>query len=301
MHPLARGLLSSWEWRPEVIFVLLAMGTLYTLGWLRLRQQSRRQKVVTHWRLAAYYGGLAALAVAILSPIDVLGGQLLLMHMVQHKLLVMLAAPLLWLGNPFPVVMWALPRPARHGFSTLLGRDSRFRRGLVLVTTPALCWFSFIFVYLVWHDPGMYNLALRKDWVHDLEHITFFAAAMLFWWPVVGAAPHLHKKLPHWVRIIYVLAFVPPNAIAGFVIANSPTVIYTYYESVPHVLGLTALQDQAIGGAIMWVAASQMMIMTAVIMLGVMMKDERRSPGDAEPMDRQASNLATTGLKTAGS
>ena len=99
---------------------------------------------------------------------------------------------------------------------------------------------------------------------------------MLFWWPVVNGAPHLHKALPYWVRIFYVLAFVPPNAIAGFVIANSPEVIYTYYASVPHIWGFTALEDQAWGGAIMWIWSSEMMIDVAILMLGVMFYREKR-------------------------
>ncbi len=88
-------------------------------------------------------------------------------------------------------------------------------------------------------------------------------------YPVVNGAPHFHKALPYWVRIIYLVAFVPPNAITGVVIANSPEVIYTYYESVPHIWGFTAIEDQAWGGAIMWIWSSEMMIQAAVILLGV--------------------------------
>ena len=136
------------------------------------------------------------MALALLSPIDLLGGQLLIMHMVQHKILVMLAAPLLWLGNPFPIMLWALPLPARRAVSTLFVRDSAFRRVLTAATQPAICWLVFLFVYIGWHDPGLYNLALRVPWVHDIEHLTFFGAAMLFWWPVVNGAPICIKHCP---------------------------------------------------------------------------------------------------------
>ena len=211
-----------------------------------------------------------------MSPIDMLGGQLLIMHMVQHKILVMLAAPLLWLGNPFPIMLWALPIPARHSLTTLLVRDSVFRRVLTAATQPIICWLVFVFTYIGWHDPGLYNLALRVPWVHDIEHVTFLGTAMLFWWPVVNGAPHLHKALPYWVRIIYLIAFVPPNAIAGFAIANAPDVIYTYYASVPHIWGFSVLEDQAWGGAIMWIWSSEMMIQAAIIMLGVSFYREKR-------------------------
>ena len=269
MHPLVRGLLSPWEWRPEVALTIGVMAALYGYGWWRVRRQSKRQKFATWWRLAAYYGGLFALALALMSPIDALGGQLLIMHMVQHKILVMFAAPLLWLGTPYPIVLWALPVGVRRVVSAPLVTDTPFRRALTAVTNPAICWLVFLFVYIGWHDPGLYNLALRVDWVHDIEHITFFLAAMLFWWPVVNGAPHLHKALPYWVRIVYLIAFVPPNAITGVVIANSSQVIYTYYETVPHIWGFTAIEDQAWGGAIMWIWSSEMMIQAAVILLGV--------------------------------
>jgi len=276
MHPLLKALFSPWELRWEILIPLLILGSIYAIGWVRLRRQSRRQKVATRWRMVAYYTGLASLALALMSPIDWLGSQLLIMHMVQHKILVMVSAPLIWLGNPFPVAMWGIPRPARNGVTLALAGDSLVRRGLTLISQPAICWLVFTFIYLGWHDAGPYDLALRVEWVHNLEHITFFLGAMLFWWPVVNGAPRLHKSMPYWGRILYVLAFVPPNAIAGFAIANSPDVIYTYYNTVPRLFGMTALEDQMIGGAIMWVWSSEMMIDVVVIMLGVMFYREKK-------------------------
>jgi cytochrome c oxidase assembly factor CtaG len=250
------------------------------VGWLRVRRKlagrGRGRKLASGWRLAAYLGGLASLLLALLSPIDILGGQLLTMHMVQHKILVMAAAPLLWLGDPFPIVLWSLPAGLRHAIGGLFTRDTWFRRGLTAITQPGICWLVFVFVYIGWHDPSMYDLALRVPWVHNLEHVSFFLAAMLFWWPVVNSAPHLHKPLPYWVRIIYLIAFVPPNAIAGLSIATATDIIYPHYAAVPHIWGFTALEDQAWGGAIMWIWSSEMMIQAAVIMLGVSFYQEKQ-------------------------
>jgi len=276
MHPLLKALFSPWELRWEILLPLLLLGSLYAIGWVRLRRQSRSQMIAPRWRMAAYYAGLASLALALLSPIDWLGGQLLIMHMIQHKILVMVSAPLIWLGNPFPIALWGVPRLVRKGGTLALAGDSLARRALALISQPAICWLLFTFIYLGWHDPGLYDLALSVEWVHNLEHLTFFLGAMFFWWPVVNGAPRLHKSMPYWGRILYVLAFVPPNAIAGFAIANSSDVIYTYYQSVPRLFGMTALEDQMIGGAIMWVWSSEMMINVAVIMLGVMFYREKK-------------------------
>ncbi len=280
MHPLIGGLLSPWEFRPEVLLPVLFMGTLYVVGWLHVRRKlaprGKGHKLASNWRLAAYLSGLGFLLLALLSPIDILGGQLLIMHMVQHKILVMAAAPLLWLGDPFPIMLWALPSSLRHAVGGLFSRDTWFRRGLTAATQPIICWLVFLFVYIGWHDPSLYDLALRVPWVHNLEHVTFFLAAMLFWWPVVNSAPHLHKPLPYWVRIIYLIAFVPPNAITGVSIASATEIIYPHYATVPHIWGFTALEDQAWGGAIMWIWSSEMMIQAAVIMLGVSFYQEKR-------------------------
>ncbi|WP_298980614.1 cytochrome c oxidase assembly protein [Caldilinea sp.] len=276
MHPLVRALLGPWELRWEVLIPLALFGSLYALGWVRLRRQSKTQKVASKWRLVLYYLGLGSVALALMSPIDWLSTQLLTMHMVQHKILVMVSAPLIWLGNPYPVALWGLPLSVRRFVTAGIAGDTWLRAGLKAISAPGICWLVFTFTYLAWHDPFLYDLALRVDWVHNLEHLTFFLTAMLFWWPVVNGAPRLHKSMPYWGRILFVLAFVPPNAIAGFAIANSPEVIYAHYNTVPRLYGMSALQDQMIGGAVMWVWSSEMMINVAVIMLGVMSLKERK-------------------------
>src|SRR4029450_10544860 len=109
MHPLLQALLSRWDWRLDVTTVLLGLATLYVTGWVRLRRRSNYRKVAQRRKLAYYLGGLATLALALMSPIDRLGGQLFFMHMIQHKLEIMVAAPLLCLADPFPMLLWGLP------------------------------------------------------------------------------------------------------------------------------------------------------------------------------------------------
>jgi cytochrome c oxidase assembly factor CtaG len=301
MHPLVRALFAPWDLRWEVLIPLLIFGSIYAIGWVRLRRQSRSQKVASKWRLAVYYLGLASLALALMSPIDWLGTQLLTMHMVQHKILVMLSAPLIWLGNPYPVGLWGLPRPARRAVIAALAGDTWIRRGLGVISHPAIAWLIFTFIYLGWHDAMLYDMALRIEWVHNLEHVTFFLGAMLFWWPVVNGAPRLHKSLPYWGRILYVLAFVPPNAIAGFAIANASEVIYSHYNTVPRLYGMSAIEDQMIGGAIMWVWSSEMMIDVALIMLGVIsIRDKKRKQKQAAESTQPVITVPEQQMKAAG-
>src|SRR5690554_2003244 len=105
MHPLTRALLSNWELRPEILAVIVPLGLLYFLGWQRLRRQSAHHRLATGLRLASYLSGLGIIAIALMSPIDRLGGQLFFMHMIQHLLFMMFAAPLLWLAQPFPIAL----------------------------------------------------------------------------------------------------------------------------------------------------------------------------------------------------
>jgi cytochrome c oxidase assembly factor CtaG len=278
MHPLVKALLSQWEWRLEIVAVLLTLGALYTLGWLRLRRQSKRRQLASWLRLLSYHAGLAILAVSLLSPIDRLGGQLFFMHMLQHMLSIMLAAPLLLLANPFPFMVWALPATWRLRVAGLFARPSAFRRALAAVTRPFIAWLVFLTIYLGWHDASLYNLALRNDWIHDIQHITFFGAAMLFWWHVIGAAPHIHGKRSGWASMAYLIGVIPPNMAVAVTIAFASNVIYTYYLSAPRIWGFTALEDQMISGAIMWIPGSMMFLLAALIILARMFTSKEPLP-----------------------
>lgn len=283
MDPVTRAVLRSWEWRLEVTLPLLLAAALYFVGWRRLRQRTAgRSRLANGWRLAAYWGGLLLIGLALLSPIDVLAGQLFFIHMIQHLLLVMAAPPLLMLANPMPFLLWGLPHPARRrlgeALSALLHRKSTSRRFLRSVTAPAVTWLLFVFVLIGWHDPGAYDAALRSELVHDVEHLTFFASAVLYWWHVVGAGPRIHKGFSRTAQIIYVIAAIPPTMLTGVAIAFAGQPIYTYYLGVPRLWGLDVLGDQTIGGIIMWIPGSMMYIIAVLILTGRWLQDEERKP-----------------------
>jgi cytochrome c oxidase assembly factor CtaG len=277
MDPVLKALLLSWDLRSEVILVLALAGSVFGLGWWRIRsaqwQQPSRRRLAAGWRLVAYLGGLAILGVALMSPIDVLGGQLFIMHMIQHLLLVMIVPPLLLIANPLPFYMWGLPAKARRSVGRALSRGSTFRRGLYALTGPGLIWMAFIAVFLGWHDPNAYNAALKSDLIHDLEHLTFFGTAMLFWWLIIGAGPRL-RSLSRGLRIGLLLAAVPVNMATGVAIAFASQPVYSYYETVPRLWGLTVMQDQMLGGVIMWIPGSMMYILAALILIAGLVQEE---------------------------
>jgi putative membrane protein len=291
MDPVLKAVLRSWDLRIEVIVLLGLAGAVYLRGWWGLRALRRvdsaagdaraafgRGRLATGGRLAAYLGGLVLLGLALMSPVDVLGGQFFFMHMVQHLLLVMIVPPLLWLASPLPFMMWGVPAPARRQIGSWLRPGSALRRRLRTLTPPGIVWMLFIAALLGWHDPDAYQAALQDELVHDLEHLTFFVTAILFWWHIIYAPPHVHKRLPRGARVAYVLAAVPPTMAAGVAIALSGQPIYSYYTSVPRLWGLSVMQDQMLGGVIMWIPGSMMYIIAALVLISHWLQEEEQKP-----------------------
>ena len=173
--------------------------------------------------------------------------------------------------------MGAAPDPEAGG-GRWLRPEATFRRVAAALTTPGLVWLYFVAALVGWHDPNAYNLTLVSELVHDLEHLTFFGTAMLFWWHVIGAAPHIHRRLSRGVRIGYVLSVVPPNALTGMAIAFASEPIYTYYTTVPRLGSMTVMQDQMLGGVIMWIPGSMMYIIAALVLIALVISGPGRQP-----------------------
>lgn len=311
MDPVLRAALSSWDWRPEVIIVLVGLGALYVTGWWRLRARTRSasgpgswRRLSAPWRPISYIAGLLVIGLALLSPLDVLVQQLFFMHMIQHLLLIMIAPPLLLLANPMPFLLWGLPQKLRlsigRGMSRLFNKDSQSGRLIRRLTTPGLIWLLFVITVFGWHDPGLYNLALESELVHDLEHLMFFAAGMLFWWHVVGAGPVLHKQFGQFGKIAYVLAAIPPNMALGIFLAFSPEIIYTYYLDVPRVFNMSVLDDQRLSGVIMWIPGSMMYFIAALVLIAGLLSHEQGKPSQRSPAWQSDELLAAPGTSHSG-
>ncbi len=291
MDLLVRTLLGPWQFDLGVVLNLSLLALVHGLGWWRLRRRGHR-RLANGWRLAAYLGGLFAVALALLSPIDGLGGLLLMFHMVQHLLLMMVAAPLLLLANPFPVFLWALPRSLRIAVGGLFRAQTALVRALRMATNPLIAWMVYLTVFLGWHDPNLYDLALGYPWVHDLEHWSFFLGALLFWWHVIGAGPQIHRRLSTFQRALYALSMVPANMLTGVAIAFSETPIYTYYTTVPRIYGIGVMEDQAWGGQIMWIPGSMMYLLAALILFSRLMSDASPAAPSMEEWETEEALLA---------
>ena len=272
--PALTALLTAWSWRPEVLLVVAALGSAYTLGWRRLRNAGRRRGAAW-WRLIAYLTGLLALLVALLSPIHELGSRLLTGHMIQHLLMTMVAAPLLLLGNPLPHCLWGLPRRGRRAAGRLLTRHAAFRKALWALTEMPVAWIAYVGTLWAWHLPVAYVAALSHHIIHDAEHVTFFGTALLFWWPVIEPAPRLHRRMHPGFAIVYLVAATGQNTLLGALIALPERVLYPYYVSPPRLFGLSPLDDQALAGGLMWTSGHMYLLPILVVVARIFRHEER--------------------------
>ena len=282
MNPFAEAILRSWRPDYEVAAVLLLICVLYARGWRRLRLSRPREFGAS--RLASFLLGLMAILFAIDSPLDAFANLLLTAHMVQHMLLLMVAPPLILYGAPYLPILRGLPAGAlRRGVGPFLASPGLQRFGRRL-THPVVCWLAFTITSLTWHAPKLYELALRSPFWHEVEHLCFLGAALLFWWPVIQPRPS-RAHWPRWAMIPYLfLADFQNTALAAFLIFCD-RVIYPSYAAAPRLLNLSPLEDQAAAGAVMWVPGS-VAYLIPIGLLTIQSLDSRRR--SVRPSSRRA-------------
>src|SRR5215831_10605647 len=267
MDPVVEAALKSWMLDPTLICLMALMVLIYVPGWLRLRQQKPEQFGAS--RPLAFFAGLMSIFLAVCSPLDAFANLLLTAHMIQHLLLMMVAPPLLLFSDPFLPLLRGLPtKVSKHGFGPFLAWKtlSSFGRRL---THPLVCWMGFVCTTTAWHLPPMYELALRSETLHSVEHVCFLATGLLFWWPVIQPWPS-RAQWPRWTMIPYLfLADFQNTALSAYLIFCD-RVVYPTYATAPRLPGLSALEDQAAAGAIMWVPGSLVfLIAVGVITINV--------------------------------
>ena len=198
----ADAFLRSWPVDPWLDLALLLPAAIYVRGWLALR---RRDPQVWHGgKLAAFLGGLAALFLALGSPIEPFGAFLLQVHMIQHLLLMMVAPPLLWLGAPLFPMIRGLPRPIRTYWLLPVLRSRSVRRFFGRLSHPAPALALYVLTTWLWHVPKVYEVALRSGGWHRLQHLCFLGSSLLFWYPVVRPYPS-RPRWSTWLLFPYLL------------------------------------------------------------------------------------------------
>jgi putative membrane protein len=276
---IAHGVAVESPVLPVALASALALAALvYCRGWFRLRRVV--PEIASPWSPSAFLGGLAALWIALGSPLAAFDGELLTVHMVQHLLLSTAAAPLILLGAPALPLLHGIPRSVvARGLGPLLRWHPVHALGRIL-GQPAICWSVAMVVFIGWHVPPVFELGLRSEGWHAVEHASFVASGLLFWWPVVQPWPST-ATWPRWSIPLYLfLATLPCDALSAF-LAFSDRILYPGYLSAHH-FGLSALEDQECAGAVMWLAVTIAYVIPAAVITVRLL-----SPDEARPLTRR--------------
>jgi cytochrome c oxidase assembly factor CtaG len=242
---------------------LTAGGVIYAAGWRRYRRRLPRRFTGSH--LAAFLSGLGCLAVAIASPLDEAADRLLSAHMVQHILLLTVAPALLLLGEPLLPLLRGLPGPVRRSLAAPLLRRRSLRAAAHALVHPLPALLLSSVIFWSWHLPAPYQLALRVPALHVIEHASFFAVGLVFWYPVVQPWPS-RPRWPSGAMIPYLLVADVQNTVLAAVLTFSDRVLYPFYEFHSRAMGAAALDDQVLAGVIMWVPLSLAYLLPAALL-----------------------------------
>jgi putative membrane protein len=242
--PHYHGATGSLGFSPPVTLVFVSVAVAYLHGWLRLRSAGGR---VSAGQAISFLAGLLLIWIALASPIAALDHELLTIHMIQHLLLMTLAPPLIWLGEP---VMAFVRDFSQRPANASVFPNTPMPHFVKALTQPTFCLFAASAVLVGWHIPAAFSLAMKSETWHIVQQATFLATGLLFWWPVVDPWPSIRR--PELSMILYLFfATLPCDILSGFLVFCD-RVVYPAYLSSSHYFGFSALGDQQCAGALMW-------------------------------------------------
>lgn len=235
---------TAWTFDPLVIAALVGAACAHHRGW--------RPGPDTPIRRAAFWGGIVAVAVALVSPIDAMSGVLVSAHMVQHVLLILVAAPLLAVSAPggallrgTPLVVRAVTRAARRA----VGLDAERLRHL---RSPIGRWLLYVVTLWLWHASVVYGLAVEHEALHALEHTTFLASAFLVWSAILGP---VRVRVTRGLGLLGVFTLGLQGILLSVLLTFAREPYYAEHLAPPAAWGLDPLTDQQLAGVLMWIPA----------------------------------------------
>jgi putative membrane protein len=258
----------AWSFEPTVLIGVAALAILYALAWRRARATGEPHRPGLG-RLALFACGLLAILAALVSPIDDLGEQLLVMHMLQHVLLLDIVPILLILG-----LNKVLLRPVTRRLNSIEKRAG-------YLAHPAFAVFVYVGVMWSWHIPTMYDAALKNSTVHAFEHLCFAGAGGLYWWHVLSPIRN-RMRLRGLGPLGYMVSTKLLVGMLGIVLAFAPSSFYPFYEHHPHYWGLSPSEDQSLGGLLMALEQSIVMGIALVWLFVQMLNESEREAQRAE-------------------
>jgi putative membrane protein len=244
-------LVRAWSFEPIVTASLALSASLFVVGLRRLWNEAPRRKSIRTWEALCFAGGWLALFVAFVSPLHAWGRVLFSAHMSQHEVLMLIAAPLLVLGRPLIAFLWALP----VAWSRRIGNVAKspwINRPWRALTIPFVAWLVHAIALWTWHIPVLFDAVLHNEAVHTAQHLSFLISALLFWWALIHGP---QGAMGYGAAVLYLFTTSIHSGVLGALITIAGTVWYPSYVGLTSSWGLTPLEDQQLGGLIMWIPA----------------------------------------------
>ena len=280
----------AWTFEPVTIALLGLSGGMYARGLTRLWHAAGTGRGVRPREVASFAAGWLLLALGLLSPLHALGGVLFSAHMAQHELLMTVAAPLMVIGRPLIPFVWALTPEWRR----ITGRWTSARPVALAwhaLTHPAAAFLVHGAAIWVWHLPPLYDATLTSEAMHAAQHASFLSTALLFWWVVLGPS-RARGGTPASIGLLF--GTVLHTGALGAVLTLTSGLIYSAYAATTGPWGLTPIEDQQLGGLIMWVPGGLAYVIAA---LGLVVRLFRES--ELRVASREAGRHAITGVRGA--
>ncbi|WP_342451200.1 cytochrome c oxidase assembly protein [Piscinibacter koreensis] len=251
----------AWTFEPWVIALLALSGGAYAVGVARLWSHAGAGRGLGARAAAAFACGWIVLVIALVSPVDALGGHLFAAHMVQHELLMVVAAPLLVMGRPLAAWSWALPAGWRAPTGRFFHRPA-WRAPWLVLTGALAAWLLHALALWLWHVPAWFDAALAHPGMHTLQHLAFVVTALLFWWSVLGVVTRQDRA----IALASLFTTMLHTGALGALLALAPLPWYSAYAETTLAFGMTPLEDQQLGGLVMWVPAGVVYVGCALVL-----------------------------------
>ena len=276
-HPVERAVTpatasSAWTFEPAVLAAVCGLAAVYAFGvWRGSAHRVKRAEV------AAFVLGWITIVVALVSPIDAVGSALFSAHMVQHELLMIVAAPLIVAGTPVRLLASAAAATCR-----MMPRASRTTSAaFALASSAVVAWLLHAAAIVLWHVPALFDAAVTNDGIHAAQHLSFFGTALLFWWGI------LRGRTSRGTALVAVFTTAVYTSALGALLTVAPRSWYSAYTAASAgAWGLTPLEDQQLGGLIMWVPAGIIYTGVALWLFAAWLRDSDRHANVAPSLAR---------------
>jgi putative membrane protein len=259
----------TWAFEPGSVAGLALSAWLYAQGVIRIWRRGGVGHGIKTWEATSFAAGWFSLFVALVSPLHPLGAVLFSAHMTQHEILMLVAAPLMVLGRPMPAMLAALPSAWAAALARM-SNQSWWANSWRLISTALAAWVIHGVILWIWHAPKLFQATLHNEWVHAAQHLSFFLSALLFWWAVIHGR---QRAMGYGLAVLYIFTTALHTGLLGVLLTFATHVWYPDYAHTTQAWGLTPLEDQQLGGLIMWIPAGVVYVVAALILVAAWLRE----------------------------